>query len=117
MKHQSMPEESTKDKIARQDHDTLIRVESVVNNMATDLKTLADGSAIRLTTAEARLTALEKINDETKPRDIFLTVTEHDRSLRDLKTTYKTIVWFVGGTCTALGIVTTLLSKFFGLLQ
>lgn len=110
-----MPEETVRDKVARLDHDTLVRVETVVNNMAVDLKSLADGSALRLTSAEARLTALEKINDEVKPSVLLMTVTDHDRQIRDFKTTIRNLNWMLGGSLIGLFSVIAYFTKVFGL--
>ncbi len=113
--------ETLKDKIARDDHDTLIRVETTVNNMAVDLKTLADGLATRVTAVETRVTSLEKINDEVKPPALSTIVTEHDRQIREFQTTVKNlrtlISWLVGGSL--ITFITTVLffTKFFGLFK
>jgi hypothetical protein len=85
--------------------------------MAKDIKTLAEGSSVRLASLETRVNSLEKVNDEIKPVALAAIVTTHDQQLRDLKVMYKTIVWAVGGLCTSLGIVVTLVSRFFGFMK
>lgn len=111
------PEESIKDKIARQDHDTLIRVEATVNNMASDLKTLNDGMTLRLTTLEQRVNTIDRFHDALQPQKVADMVEKHDRDIRSLKTTWKTVIFITTTATTALGILITILNQFFGLFK
>ncbi len=122
--NQNNEAESVKDKVARADHDSLIRIETVVVNIATDLKSLADGTAQRISSLESnkldvknsflnmykvevdrkidsheeRVANLERINEATKPHDLLMTVTEHDRQIREARTTIKNLNWVIGGS-------------------
>jgi hypothetical protein len=113
---EKMIEETIKEKIARQDHDTLIRVEAAVNNMASDLKALADGWATRITSLENRVVLLEKTNDEAKPKELYVTVSDHDRQLREANTTIKILKWLVGSFAAIIGLV-SYITKFFGIIN
>lgn len=112
-----MTDETTKDKIARQDHDTLVRVEVTLNNMAQDLKALGDGLTLRLTNVESRITALELIKNEVKPEEIVKLVAQHDKDISGLKTTWKTIVFITSVGAGIISFTFMVLNQFFGLFK
>ncbi len=112
-----MPNELIKDKIQREDHDRLIKVAAVVDNIAADVKTLADGFGLRITSNESRINVLEKLNDELKPSEIAKLTREHAQALRDLRTTYKTLSIALSVIGAAIGFIISFVTNLFGLLK
>jgi len=113
----TMQEESVKDKIQREDHDRLIKMAAVVDNIALDIKTLADGFGIRIGSNTARIIILERLNDELKPSEIAKLTREHDQALRDLKTSYKTLSFAFSVIGAVIGITISFVTNLFGLLK
>lgn len=59
-----MTEESVKDKIARQDHDAIIRMEGKIDNLSTDFKIYNDSNAVWRLSVEKDIVDLKKSRDE-----------------------------------------------------
>src|SRR5581483_7111988 len=54
-------------KLQREDHDTLIRLETKFDQMLNDIKEVKDGTAARLSALEIRMADVEKIHNEINP--------------------------------------------------
>lgn len=78
-------------KMQRTDHDTLIRVEALMNGLVSDVKDLKDGTAARLIEHETRLRSLEKIADEYKPGPLVNQLMENTNNIRDMRTSKNTV--------------------------
>src|SRR3990167_6603461 len=55
------------EKIRRSDHDTLIRLETKVDQIVHDIKELKDGVNVKISNLEIRVRSLEKIVSESEP--------------------------------------------------
>lgn len=93
------------ERLQRTDHDTLIRVEAKMDNLALDVKTAAAETASRLNDHESRLRSLETLLQRFPPET-------HDTLLqglvvwkRDMATSWKTIAWIFGSIQTLLTLV------------
>jgi hypothetical protein len=55
------------DKIQREDHDLLVRIEANLTNLGTDVKIMGDGINLRVSDHEIRIQKLETVGVQTDP--------------------------------------------------
>lgn len=80
------------DKMQREDHDLLIRLESKVDSLIVDVKDMKDGISQRLADHDTRLRAMEKIMEDVNPN---LRVKQHDELWQwrhDFQLTWKIVI-------------------------
>lgn len=96
------------DRLQRQDHDTLIRVEVATNDIRSDIKELKDGVKSTITDHENRLIVLEKAVTAEKLKDFDSLVLWH----RDFVTRWK----FILGISSAVGAIVSFIVTFLSLI-
>lgn len=86
--------------LQRADHDALIRVESKLDNLATDVKLMGDGVTKTMSDHELRLKKLEDIVTQTSPLDSIKEFRALQQKVHDFTTTanaYRIVAGFIGG--------------------
>ena len=96
------------DKMRQADHDLLIRLETIVNKIAEDVKELKDGTNTKLENHGARLALVEKFVDEHNSARVLQKVEEHHLWIRDFQTRWATVLVI---TSAVTGIVVFVLDK------
>lgn len=107
--------------VNRTDHDTLVRLEVMVNQIGTDIKELKDGITTKLNGHEARLEKhdlrLNKIDvlvESTKPEQTIAEFRVLQQEVHDFKTTAKAL-WITTGLIS--GVVVFFLTQVPNLLR
>jgi hypothetical protein len=86
--------------LQRTDHDTLIRIEANLNNLATDVKIMGDGLNARVADHELRMQKLETVVNQLNPIETLKEFRNLQQQVHDFYTTanvYRIIAGFVGG--------------------
>lgn len=112
-----MQQTESLEKIRRSDHDTLIRLESKVDTLVTDVKELKDGTTAKLIQLETRISALEKIGEQYNPRDLVPKILANDQWIHDYKLTYKIIISVAVIVSSIVGFLMAIVSQAVGLLK
>lgn len=105
------------DKLQRQDHDSLIRLESKFDNFLTsytqDIKDLKDGTTKQLADHEIRLRSIEKMIETFKPEERVKQLDSLLQDRNDSKVRRRTIMAIVAVIASVVStILTILLQKF-----
>lgn len=87
------------------DHDLLIKLNTLVEQILTEIKELKNSSDTRITRVEARIDALEKINDQLNLPKVVNEVETLKQWVRDFDTRWKTIVGIAGIVGSIAGFV------------
>lgn len=86
--------------LQRADHDTLIRIEANLTNLATDVKIMGDGLNARVADHELRLQKIETLVNQINPVDTVKEFRTLQQQVHDYFTTanaYRVIAGVVGG--------------------
>ena len=84
------------DQLNSRDHDTLIRVESKVDQLVKEVKDLKDGTTIRIIALETRMDNMETVRDAYNPKDLVPKILEHDQWIHDYKLTQRLFLLAAG---------------------
>lgn len=87
-------------KIQSLDHDTLIRVETKMDGIVSDIKEMKDGTSKTLADHELRIQSIEDIVQITSPLETVKDFRKLQLEVRDFKTTanaFRLIAGLVGG--------------------
>lgn len=98
---------ATLEKIRRDDHDTLVRLEVIVTGIAEDVKELKNGTTMKLADHEQRIKAMEAVHESVKPEETYKEFVLLKGEVRDFFVTAKTARTFIGiltGLIGALGM-------------
>lgn len=101
-------------KMQRDDHDTLIRVETKMDQLVSDVKELKDGLTFRVSQIEMRVADLEKLRDEIQPKTAMMKLEEVYQWKHDFKLTWKVILGIVSVTSSIAGAVVSLVLRLWG---
>lgn len=104
----SIPTTNGYDKMRQSDHDLLIRLETIVNQIAIDVKELKDGTNSKLENHGARIALVEKFVDEHNTARVLQKVEEHHLWIRDFNTRWTTVLII---TSTVTGGVVFIIDK------
>jgi hypothetical protein len=91
---------STFENLQTYDHDTLIRLETIVTQISSDIKELKDGISDKLADHEIRIKTCEKILDEHATEDLPGKTLANYAWIHDFNTRWQLIVTlagFIGG--------------------
>lgn len=105
------------ERMQRADHDTLIRVETLMGQIATDIKEFKDGLRSTINDHDTRIRLQEKINEQFPLAVLSKELHENTEWIRDFKTRYKTIVMMSGLTGAMITFIVSVVTKLFGLLK
>lgn len=105
------------ERMQRADHDTLIRVEALMNQIALEIKEFKDGLRTTILDHDTRLKVLEKINEQFQISEIAKETQNNAQWRRDFETRYKTIVMMAGFTGAVITFLIGVVSHFFGWLK
>lgn len=96
---------SSTEELQRNDHDTLIRIETNLKNLSTDVKIMGDGLNLRVADHEIRMQKIEMLVNQTNPIETikeFRTLQQQTRDYFITANTYRIIAGFVGGLAVLL---------------
>lgn len=80
------------DRIQRTDHDTLIRLETIVTGIARDVKELKEGTAQRLALLESRISDLEKTEEQFPAKTTAEKAIANAQWINDFNVRWKVVV-------------------------
>lgn len=104
------------DKLQRIDHDTLIRLESKVDSLITDIRDLKDGTSQKLTDHETRLRVIEKIAEQSQPETNLKKLNDLYQWKHDFQVRWQFVVGVAGLIGGVVGFVLTLIGSYFNLI-
>ena len=104
------------DKLQRMDHDTLIRLESKVDSLITDIKDLKDGTSQKLTDHETRLRVMEKLAEQSQPETNLKKLNDLYQWKHDFQVRWQFIVAAAGVIGGVVGFILTLIGSYFKLI-
>ena len=99
----------------RKDHDTLIRVETLLTTVANDVKEMTNYFRTQMTDHDVRIKSIEKTLDQHSLTDLSTQTTSNSAWIRDFKTTYRVVVVMAGFTGAAVMWTISFVTKFFGI--
>lgn len=105
------------ERMQRADHDTLIRVETLMQTIATDIKEFKDGLRVTISDHDARIRLLEKLNEQFPPIPLVKELHDNTEWRKDFQTRYKTVVAMAGLTGGLIMFIITFIANFFGILK
>lgn len=106
--------------LQRSDHDTLIRIEANLSNLATDVKIMGDGLNARVADHELRIQKIETLVNQTSPLETVGEFRKLQSEVHDFKVTanvYRVIAGFTGGFVMFLFTQVAPLLRYFGLIK
>lgn len=106
------------DRLQRNDHDTLIRLETIVKQIADDVKEVKDGTAFRLAAIEGRVSKLEQLAEHYDPAPLVAELRANTIFRQNFQNSWKTLLTvssILGGVVGTVGTIIAFLTKFFGL--
>lgn len=104
------------DKLQRIDHDTLIRLESKVDSLITDIRDLKDGTSQKLTDHETRIRIMEKMAEVSQPEANIKKLNEVYGWVHDFKVRWQFVVAVAGLVGGVVGFILTLIGSSFNLI-
>ncbi len=102
------------DKLQRLDHDTLIRLESKVDSVLTDIKDLKEGTTTKLADHELRLRVLEKLAEQYQPELNLKKLNEVYQWKHDFQVTWKVILATASAVGGIVGFLLEMAFRIFG---
>jgi len=84
------------EQLPSRDHDTLIRVESKVDQLVKEVKDLKEGTTTRIIALETRMDNMETVRDAYNPKDLVPKILEHDQWIHDYKLTQRLFLLAAG---------------------
>src|SRR3989304_10127424 len=93
------------------DHDTLIRVESKVDQLVKEIKDLKEGTTTRIIALETRMDNMETVRDAYNPKDLVPKILEHDQWIHDYKLTQRLFLLAAGAAGGILAFLINLAIK------
>lgn len=88
------------DKLQREDHDALVRIEANLSNLSTDVKIMGDGLNARVADHELRIQKIETLINQTNPLETVKEFRVLQGKVHDYFTTanaYRVIAGIIGG--------------------
>lgn len=74
------------------DHDLLIRLDTKVDQLTKDVKSMGDGVTLRVSNIEMRINDLEKLRDEIQPETLAVVVRDNAEWIKGFKNTWKLLL-------------------------
>jgi hypothetical protein len=105
------------ERLQRADHDTLIRVEEKIGNLAADVKASSLDFTTRSLDHENRIRILESLNQEVQPKVRAQQLDSVRDWMRDANTRSKTVMWIASGVGGFVGFLATIIGTALGLFK
>lgn len=97
----------------RSDHDTLVRLETIMEQVAKDIKDFS----VNIASHDSRIRRIEAVLDQYPPGPLVVELKNNTETLRDLKTSFRVATVMAGFTGSALMFIVGLILKYFGFVK
>ena len=97
----------------RSDHDTLVRLETIMEQVAKDIKDFS----VNIASHDSRIRRLEAVLDQYPPGPLVVELRNNTETLRDLRTSYRVATVIAGFVGSAVMFAIGLVTKFLGFIK
>ena len=104
-------ESETFEKQRQFDHDTLVRLETKLDQLTVDVKDLKDGTNVRIANLEKRMDDMETIRDRYNPKSLVPMIQAHEQWIHDYKLTQKLLLIAAGAAGGVIAFLINFISK------
>lgn len=104
-------------RIQKSDHDTLIRLETKVDQIVVDIKELKDGLNAKVADLDARVKLMEKLRDEMTPIESHNRINELWQWKHDFSLTWKVIITIASVVGGVVGFILSVVTDLMGIFK
>ena len=104
-------------RIQKSDHDTLIRLETKVDQIVVDFKELKDGLNAKVADLDARVKLMEKLRDEMTPIESHNRINELWQWKHDFSLTWKVIITIASVVGGVVGFILSVVTDLMGIFK